>query len=575
MPSFRVSVSQGRGDLRHNNREFLAKNVDPERVKDDIVFKKESLLSAYEKCFGQSCTINNERQKRKDRMLTPRDYLKKIESGQGKKNNPKPYYESVIQVGNQDNAGFKNAPDTAKKMVKVLSEYAVKFQERNPKLYVFNCVLHADEATPHLHIDWIPVADSDRYKTGMPIRNSLEKALNLQGIHARGATNKHNNARASWQAQERDYLVYLCRSHGIEASWERHDTPERKLSVEEYKKLVRVNDRIANDAINDFNNLNKINKILKGPDILRKAADAAEARLNASDAAVKKQRQRVRDMEGELQRRVADVDAKTKAAEADKQALNAEKQALEQREKDLQARLQALQKMQEALNAKETEIKKKNKSIKDAEAKIAKNQADFEKQKTAFDEILKKNSDILSAQKQIDKLNEEISKKNNSIKELRRDLTNSNAMHDVYYKRGVDHATVMMNADITNLKEYYRDIFDALKREKLFDIDSFENALNHDEFYKNGWSIKPFNQYMLEEVKKAKSSITSGVFNDLADSRKQIKQLQQTIDNYKKTLHVYGLKIVKREKGLVLEKTNRTNTNNKSHDRGRGGGMEM
>lgn len=390
MPSFRVSVCQGRGDLRHNNREFLAKNVDPERVKDDIIFKKESLLSAYEKCFGQSCTINNERQKRKDRMLTPGEYLKKIENGQGKKNNPKPFYESVIQVGNQDNAGFKSSPDTAKKMMKVLSEYAAKFQERNPKLYVFNCVLHADEATPHLHIDWIPVADSDRYKTGMPIRNSLEKALNLQGIHARGATNKHNNARASWQAQERDYLVYLCRSHGIEASWERHDTPERKLSVEEYKKLVRVNDRIANDAINDFNNLNKINKILKGPDILRKAADAAEARLNASDAAVKKQRQRVRDMDRELERRIADVDAKVKAIEADEKALTAEKQALEQREKDLQARLRALQKMQDSLDAAEKELKKKNKSIKNAEAEMAKNRADFEKQKTAFDEILKK-----------------------------------------------------------------------------------------------------------------------------------------------------------------------------------------
>lgn len=573
MPSYRVSVSQGRGDLRHNNREFLAKNVDPERVKDDIIFKKESLLSAYEKCFGQSCSINNERQKRKDRMLTSGEYLKKIEMGQGKKNNPKPYYESVIQVGNQDNAGFRSAPNTAKKMMQVLSEYAVKFQERNPDLYVFNAVLHADEATPHLHIDWIPIASG--YKKGMPIRNGLEKALNQQGIHAHGTTNKHNNARAMWQIQERDYLVYLCREHGIEATWERHDTPERKLSVEEYKKLVRVNDRIASDAINDFENLNKINKILKGPDILRKAADAAEARLNASNAAVEKQRQRVRDMEGELQRRVADVDAKVKAAEADEKALNAEKQALEQWEKDLQARLQALQKMQEALNAKETEIKKKNKFIKDAEAEIEKNRADFEKRKAAFDEMLQKNSDILSAQKQIDKLNEEISKKNNSIKELRRDLTNSNAMHDVYYKRGVDHATVMMNADITNLKEYYRDIFDALKREKLFDIDSFENALNHDEFYKNGWSIKPFDQYMLEEVKKAKSSITSGVSNDLADSRKQIKQLQQTIDNYKKTLHVYGLKIVKREKGLVVEKTNRTKTNNKSHDRGRGGGMKM
>lgn len=574
MPSYRISVCQGRGDLRHNNREFLAKNVDPERVKNDVIFKKESLSVAYEKCFGQSCAINNGRQQRKDRMLTSEDYLKKIEMGQGKKNNPKPFYESVIQVGNQDNAGFRSAPDTAQRMMKVLSDYAANFQKRNPNIYVFNCVLHADEATPHLHIDWVPIASG--YKTGMPIRNGLEKALNQQGIHAHGTTNKHNNARAMWQIQERDYLVYLCREHGIEATWERHDVPEKKLSVEEYKKLVRINGRMAADKIREFDDLNVIKKFLKGTDILRKAADASERRLTASDAAVEKQRQRVRDMEGELQRHVADVDAKVKAAEADEQALNAEKQALEQREKDLQARLQALQKMQEALDAKETEIKKKTKSIKDAEAKIAKNQADFEKQKTAFDEILKKNSDILSAQKQIDELNKKISEKNNSIKELQEQLSKSNAMRETYRKQGADHATMIMSAEITELKEQYQEIFDVLKREKLFDFDAFKDALNHDDFYKNGWTTdRTFRQHLLDAVESAKSSITSGVSNDLADSRKQIKQLKQTIDNYKKTLSVYGFRIVKREKGLVLEKANRAKTNNKNHDHGRGGGMRM
>ena len=30
------------------------------------------------------------------------------------------------------------------------------FQKRNPTLRVFGCYLHQDEATPHLHIDFIP-----------------------------------------------------------------------------------------------------------------------------------------------------------------------------------------------------------------------------------------------------------------------------------------------------------------------------------------------------------------------------------------------------------------------------------
>ncbi|MFQ9499538.1 plasmid recombination protein [Neglectibacter timonensis] len=39
-----------------------------------------------------------------------------------------------------------------------LKEFAESFQERNPHLRVFNMVLHMDEATPHLHVDFVPVA---------------------------------------------------------------------------------------------------------------------------------------------------------------------------------------------------------------------------------------------------------------------------------------------------------------------------------------------------------------------------------------------------------------------------------
>lgn len=64
-----------------------------------------------------------------------------------------------------------NLTEEAKQAIEVLDKYANTFQERNPNLYVFNCVLHLDEATPHLHIDYIPVAHG--YKKGLQTRNSL------------------------------------------------------------------------------------------------------------------------------------------------------------------------------------------------------------------------------------------------------------------------------------------------------------------------------------------------------------------------------------------------------------------
>ena len=37
----------------------------------------------------------------------------------------------------------------------ILDEYYQGFQERNPQLRVFSAHLHMDEATPHLHIDFV------------------------------------------------------------------------------------------------------------------------------------------------------------------------------------------------------------------------------------------------------------------------------------------------------------------------------------------------------------------------------------------------------------------------------------
>ena len=61
--------------------------------------------------------------------------------------------------------------------------------------YLFNCVMHLDEATPHLHIDYIPVAHG--YKTGMETRNSLTKALQQMGF-AKAVSKKENETVAIW-----------------------------------------------------------------------------------------------------------------------------------------------------------------------------------------------------------------------------------------------------------------------------------------------------------------------------------------------------------------------------------------
>jgi hypothetical protein len=74
----------------------------------------------------------------------------------------KSFYEDLVQVGTKDDCGCGTPNgDIA---VKCLTEYMNGFYERNPNFHVFNAVLHVDEATPHLHINYIPVG---HYKRGL------------------------------------------------------------------------------------------------------------------------------------------------------------------------------------------------------------------------------------------------------------------------------------------------------------------------------------------------------------------------------------------------------------------------
>ena len=117
--------------------------------------------------------------------------------------------------------------------IHVLNQYAETFQERNPNLFLFNAVLHLDEATPHLHLDYIPVAHG--YKKGLKTRNSLTKALQEMGFE-KGKSRKDNET-IDWQNRERAYLGELCAEQGIEVTVLGVDRDN--YSLPEYKEIMQ------------------------------------------------------------------------------------------------------------------------------------------------------------------------------------------------------------------------------------------------------------------------------------------------------------------------------------------------
>ncbi|MCR5201371.1 MAG: plasmid recombination protein [Saccharofermentans sp.] len=227
-----ISFVKGKGSINHNNRDFIASNVDANRSAMNVTYIKKPIEQAYEEIFGDAVREYNAKQKRNDRKID--NYLSKIKTS---KNNEKIFYENVVQIGKRDDTGILdedgNITDEALLAKEILDEYARTFQERNPNLILFNSVLHMDEATPHLHMDYIPVAHG--YKTGLSTRNSLAKGLQEMGIEP--AKGKNDNETMHWQQRERDYLTDLCRKRGLEIGVlgiKRED-----YSIPEYKAAMR------------------------------------------------------------------------------------------------------------------------------------------------------------------------------------------------------------------------------------------------------------------------------------------------------------------------------------------------
>ena len=219
-----ISAMRGKGSLSHNSRQFIAENVDSSRTPLNIEYHNEDIRTVYHELFDDALARYNEKQTRKDRVIE--DYYEKIRMGKQEKL----FEELIIQIGNKDdmNASSENG-QLARQM---LDEYMQSFQQRNPTLRVFSAHLHMDEATPHLHIDFIPFTTGS--KRGLETRVSLKKALEALGFT--GGTKSHTELN-QWIEAEKQALASIMARHDIE--WEQKGTHEEHLSVLDYKKQER------------------------------------------------------------------------------------------------------------------------------------------------------------------------------------------------------------------------------------------------------------------------------------------------------------------------------------------------
>lgn len=240
MISRTISICQGKGSIGHNNRTFHTKNSDPARTKNNIVFVREPIGTAYEKLFAEAVERYNAKQKRSDRKIKSGYF--EYQFGQPvtetKLTSPdkrKSFYEYLIQLGTMEDTGI--GTEAAEKATACLFEYMRGFSERNPNFYVFNAVIHLDEKTPHLHIDYVPVG---HYKRGVDTQNGIAQALKEMGY----GTGK--NAIAKWRQSE--YLIFreICEKNGFIIS-EPKKSRGVSFAVDEYKEIQQEKERLTEE----------------------------------------------------------------------------------------------------------------------------------------------------------------------------------------------------------------------------------------------------------------------------------------------------------------------------------------
>lgn len=154
------------GVAKHNLRKYRSLEYDKENIvilwgTDKLV---QDVKKVYKEQFDEAVREYNKKQTRDDRKID--DYFEKTA-----KSNKDMAVELIFQIG--DKAFWDKNPDKRRKMDVAFKEMLNMLQKEAPNLVVSNAVIHYDEASPHMHVVAVPVANG--FKKGMSKQVSKRK----------------------------------------------------------------------------------------------------------------------------------------------------------------------------------------------------------------------------------------------------------------------------------------------------------------------------------------------------------------------------------------------------------------
>ena len=250
MADFSVSLHEDDSFcLDHDNRKYLSKNIDADRISENISYEGNvSLEEFYERTFQRAYEeyIQKTKIKHPERVrdLPPKYYdlvIQKQAEGDAelekakrdrehgkslasKKAYTKVAKQIIIQVGNVDDFNGlspEEQKELREKMRDVLKEYMDTFQTENPNFRIVNAVIHMDEISlsPHLHLTYVPVVEQKR---GQTVANSLSGALKIMGYESDKETpadRRFEHCQMKWQTKERERVISIAKKFGLDVGY--------------------------------------------------------------------------------------------------------------------------------------------------------------------------------------------------------------------------------------------------------------------------------------------------------------------------------------------------------------------
>lgn len=266
--SFHIGNAGKQMSRSHNNRENAPEHADKERQGSNMVLVDKDLTEYLTDALRDAVRAFNEKNIKKHP-----DRVKSLDSVV--KDGKEKAREIIIQVGDKDSQ--MSDSDYRELYLNIIKD----FETNNPNFKVFGAYVHFDETTPHIHLDFIPIAETTR---GLTRNVSLEGALKNMGYKDTGKYEE--TAFRQWLDHTRTHLEEYARSFCEAKGYDLEEhTPRTRGNIAKHREKWQSEiDELRSVAKSLKVDIEELNGIFDGLiSALKNARDEAERSAILSD----------------------------------------------------------------------------------------------------------------------------------------------------------------------------------------------------------------------------------------------------------------------------------------------------